>query len=90
MPIKRREIRVATVSHRPTHGVDGPDGTGKLMVGATLQIERAARMGADLIAFPECYPQLALGDIAHFAEPTEGGTIDRIRELAKSHSLNMV
>ena len=90
MTMKRREIRVATVSHRPSHGVNGPDGTEKLLARAALQIERAARHGADLVAFPECYPQLAVGDIAHFAEPTEGGTIDRIRELAKTHSSYVV
>ena len=90
MTIRRRPIRVATVSHRPTAGADGPEGIDRLMKGAEVYIERAARMGADLVAFTECYPQLALSDLFHHAEPSEGGTLDRARELARRHKLYLV
>jgi predicted amidohydrolase len=90
MSIRRRPVRVATVSHRPTAGVSSPPETDRLMAGAAQYIERAARMGADLVAFPEIYPQLAVSDPFHHAEPTGGGTLDRVRELAKRHKLLIV
>ncbi len=90
MTLLRRPVRVATVSHRPSSGVDSPAGADRLIQGARLYIERAARMGADLVAFTEIYPQLALGDPFHHPEPAEGGTLERVRELARQHKLNIV
>jgi predicted amidohydrolase len=87
MVIRRRAVRVATVSHRPAAGTDSPEGTERLIQGATTYILRAARMGADLVAFPEIYPQLALADPFHHPEPTGGGSLDRIRELARQHKM---
>jgi predicted amidohydrolase len=88
--IKRRPIRVATVSHRPQHGTDTPENTQRLLGVTSNMIERAARLGADLVAFPEIYPQLAIHDAFHHAEPSASGTLDRIRELARSHRLYIV
>src|SRR5262245_61170847 len=79
MRMRRRQVRLATVSHRPSAGADGKDGTERLMKDAARLIERAARMGADLVAFPEVYPQLALSDPFHHAEPSEGGTLEQVR-----------
>src|SRR5208337_4435480 len=79
MALLRRPVRVATVSHRPSSGVDSPAGMDRLIQGAQLYIERAARMGADLVAFTEIYP-----------EPAEGGTLERVRELARRHKLIIV
>ncbi len=90
MTLLRRSVRVATVSHRPSSGVDSPAGMDRLIKGAQLYIERAARMGADLVAFTEIYPQLALADPFHHPEPAEGGTLERVRELARQHKLNIV
>ncbi len=90
MALVRRPVRVATVSHRPSSGVDGPAGTDRLMKGAELYIERAVRMGADLVAFTEIYPQLALADPFHHPEPAEGGTLERVRELARRYKLIIV
>ncbi len=87
MTLRRRPVRVATVSHRPSAGADSSEGTDRLMKGASVFIERAARMGADLIAFTEIYPQLALADPFHHAEPSEGGTLPRVRELARKHKM---
>jgi predicted amidohydrolase len=78
---------VATVSHRPEAGADGPAGLDRLMTSTEALIGRAARMGADLIAFPECYPQLALSDRWHRAEPHDGGSLIRAREAARKHRL---
>jgi predicted amidohydrolase len=47
-------------------------------------------MGADLVAFPEIYPQIAAADPFHHPEPTGGGTLDRIRELARELRLLIV
>ncbi|WZO99634.1 carbon-nitrogen hydrolase family protein [Isosphaeraceae bacterium EP7] len=92
MPLsaRRRPIRVAGVSHRPGSGTDTPEGTDRLMAKAGMLIERAARMGADLVAFPEIYPQVTVVDPYHHAEPAEGGTLDRARELARKHRLYLV
>lgn len=88
--VRRRPVKVATVTQQPTHGVDSPEGTDRLMAGAEVFLERASRMGADLVAFPECYPQLALGEVFHHAEPTEGGTLERVRESARKKRLYVV
>jgi predicted amidohydrolase len=90
MTMRRRPIRVATVSHRPSTGTDSKEGTERLLKGAEEYIRRGSRMGADLVAFTEIYPQLAVADPFHHAEPTEGGTLNRIRELARKHKLYVV
>jgi predicted amidohydrolase len=90
MKMRRRPVRVATVSHRPSAGTDGTAGTERLMHEAARFLERAARMGADLVAFPEVYPQLALSDPFHHAEPAEGGTLIPIQELAQRHKLLII
>lgn len=88
--MRRRPIKVATVSHRPASGSDTPAGLDRLMGQAGTYLERAARMGAELVAFPECYPQLAVTDLFHHAEPSEGGSLPRIRELARKHAIHVV
>jgi predicted amidohydrolase len=88
--IRRRPARVATVSHRPPCGCDTPKNLDRLMAEAAKLIERAARMGADLIAFPEVYPQAATPDAAHFPEPADGGSLVRVREMAAKHRLHIV
>ncbi len=90
MSLQRRPIQVATVSTQPTAGTDSPAGLDRLMSEADRFITRAARMGADLVAFTEIYPQLALGDPFHHAEPHDGGTLPRVCELAKRHRLHIV
>ncbi len=87
---RRRTVNVATVSHRPSGGVDSAEGTTRLMDEAERFITRAARMGADLVAFPEVYPQLATTDPYHHAEPAAGGTLDRVRELARRERVHIV
>jgi predicted amidohydrolase len=90
MTMRRRPIQVATVSHRPTAGVDGKGGIDRLMASAETYLVRASRMGADLIAFPEAYPQLAVGDVFHHAEPVDAGTLPRVQEIARKLKLHVV
>lgn len=90
MAVLRRTVRVATVSHHPSSGVDSPAGLDRLIQGVRLYMERAARMGADLVAFTEIYPQLALADPFHHAEPSEGGSLERVQALARRHRMNIV
>ena len=90
MSIRRRPVRVATVSHRPGVGVASPDDVDKFMQATEPWLRRAARMGADLVAFPEVYPQIAVPDLFHHAEPADGGTLPRVRELAKALKLHVV
>lgn len=88
--MKRRAVKVATVSHKPWGGVDSEEGTERLMQDAERFLTRASRMGAELVAFPECYPQLKVDDPSHHAEPTEGGTLLRVQELARKLGLYVV
>ncbi len=88
--MRRRPIQVATVSHRPSAGVDGKGGIDRLLASTEVFLVRASRMGADLVAFPEAYPQLAVGDIFHHAEPVDSGTLPRVQELAKKLKLHVV
>lgn len=90
MLLRRRPIQVATVSHRPTSGVDGKGGDARLIATAETYLTRASRMGADLVAFPEAYPQIAVGDIFHRAEPVDAGTLPRIQEIARKLKLHVV
>ncbi|MGC8641388.1 MAG: carbon-nitrogen hydrolase family protein, partial [Isosphaeraceae bacterium] len=90
MPLRRRPVRVATISHRPAAGSDGAEGMARLLKEAEHYLERAARMGADLVAFPEIYPQLALADPFHHAEPSDSGTLGRVRDLARQHKMIIV
>ncbi len=41
-------------------------------------------MGADLIAFPEVYPQIVVPEWYHHSEPAEGGTLAGVRELGQA------
>jgi predicted amidohydrolase len=70
--------------------MDSPAGMDRLIKAAQLYIERAARMGADLVAFTEIYPQLALADPFHHPEPAEGGSLERVHELARQHKMIVV
>jgi predicted amidohydrolase len=87
---RRRPIRVATISHRPDHAAHTEAGRDALLASTATLLERAARMGADLVAFPEAYPQLASPDAARHPEPHDAGTLPRVRELAARHRLHVV
>jgi hypothetical protein len=48
-------------------------------------------MGADVVAFPEVYPQMACpASRPSSAEPEDGGTLDVIRRLAREHGVYLV
>src|SRR5438552_949948 len=86
----RRHATLASVSKRLAWGIRSEEETRLLLDDAAALVRRAAQMGADLLAFPEVYPQLALADLMQREEPEDGGTIERIRELAREHSVYIV
>jgi predicted amidohydrolase len=90
MTVRRRPVKVASVSHRPSVGCDTPRNLDRLLAETERYITRAARMGAELVAFPEAYPQLGTPAVFHHAEPVEAGTLPRVQELARQHKLYLV
>ncbi|MDQ2732188.1 MAG: carbon-nitrogen hydrolase family protein [Armatimonadota bacterium] len=81
---------LASVSKHPQYGIGTPEDTARLMDDTAKIIRRASHMGADILAFPEVYPQLATSGRIAFAEPEDGGTLLQIRELAAKHNLYIV
>lgn len=90
MTTRRRPVRLGTVSYRPTVGCDTPRNLDRFMEEAGRYLTRAARMGADLVAFTEVYPQLGTADPFHHAEPADGGTLPRVQEQAKKLGVYVV
>jgi len=87
----RRRAIIATVSHAPRWSCATPDGARKLVEEAAAHIRRAVLQGADIVAFPEAYPQLAApAPMTAHAEPLDGGTLDAARDLARRHSVHLV
>lgn len=60
-PVRRQAV-LASVSHRPAHGCRPAEACETFLKETRHWLQRAARMGADIVAFPEVYPQLAAGD----------------------------
>jgi hypothetical protein len=86
----RRHVTLASVSKRPDWGISNPEDTARFLEDTAVFVRRAARMGADILAFPEVYPQLCTSDFIAAAEPQEGGTLDHIRQLARENNLYIV
>lgn len=86
----RKYATLASVSRRPAGHCGDSEGRRQLREETFLFLQRARRMGADLVAFPEVYPQLALSDPYAAIEPAEGGTLDDAREMARDLGLYIV
>lgn len=86
----RRHATLATVCRSPSHSLSAADGAVKIVTEAEKFIVRAHRMGADLVAFTEVYPQLTTPNWKHHAEPADGGTLPRIQEIAKKLHMYIV
>src|SRR5262249_53486203 len=86
----RRYATLATVSRKPGYSLAAPDGPAKIVAEAEPYLVRAQRMGADLVAFTEVYPQLATPNLFHHPEPADGGTLPRVQELARKLRLYIV
>ena len=86
----RRHATLASVSKRPESGIATPEGAARFMKDTAALIRRAALMGADIVVFPEVYPQLCARPCTAFAEPEEGGTLNSIRDLACKHRLDLI
>ena len=84
-----RYVTVAGISHRPEHPYT--------QVAERLQVARqyavrAARMGADIIAFPEIYPHLGAPAErwAGIAEQADGPTLSYMAALARELSIYII
>jgi predicted amidohydrolase len=88
--MRRRYATLATVSR--TCGVDltSPDGSARVVALAETYLVRARRMGAELVAFTEVFPQSSTPNLLHHAEPADGGTLPRVCELARKLKLHIV
>lgn len=86
----RRHATLAGVSKRPDYGISTPEDTARLLDDTAAFVRRAARLGADIVAFPEVYPQLRTDNFADHAEPETGGTLEAVREMAREHGLYVV
>lgn len=86
----RRHATLASISKRPAWGIRTPEDTQRLLDDTALLLRRAARLGADIVAFPEVYPQLAVSPPTAYPEPEEGGTLDAVRQMAQEHRLYLV
>ncbi|NPV07176.1 MAG: carbon-nitrogen hydrolase family protein [Anaerolineae bacterium] len=84
-----RYVTVSSVSHRPVPAVE--DMEARLEQAAALAT-RAARMGADIIAFPEIYPHLGAPADAwpELAETVPGPTTSHMAELARHHGVYLI
>jgi len=81
-----RHIVVGSVSELPT----GPDFDSRHERASAL-VQRAARLGANVLAFPETYHHTGLpGSIEEQAQPLDGPSLARMAQEAKKHALHLV
>ncbi|HXG22970.1 MAG TPA: carbon-nitrogen hydrolase family protein [Chthonomonadales bacterium] len=86
----RRHATLASVSKRPEWGISTPEDMARLLDDTATFVRRASRMGADILAFPEVYPQLRTTNFMAAVEPEDGGTLDHIRQLARENNIYIV
>lgn len=84
-----RYVTVSSVSHRSLLPYDAVDE--RLAEARTFAV-RAARMGADIVAFPEIYVQMGAPRErwAEIAEPLGGRTVSYMAEVAREHGMYLV
>jgi hypothetical protein len=85
---------LATVNRRPTAGgTTSPSELDALMADTEPWVQRAARMGARMVAFTEIYPQLREHGrlkVDEYVEPADGGSLERVVDLARRHDIDLV
>lgn len=80
-----RYVTVAAVSERPGADYDAVHDR------AARFIERAKRLGAQIIAFPECHPHTALPGRAYDkAEPLDGRSLTLMGQQARKHGMHVI
>ncbi|HOQ30592.1 MAG: carbon-nitrogen hydrolase family protein [Armatimonadetes bacterium] len=86
----RREVTLASISHRPPYGCHTPDAREAFLKETDRWLRRAKNMGAEIVAFPEIYPQIAAPDHYAAAEPHDGGTLPAIQALCRELDLYVI
>jgi predicted amidohydrolase len=80
-----RYVTVAAVSERPSADYDA------IHDRAAMFVERAKRLGAQIIAFPECHPHTALPGRAYDkAEPLDGRSLAFMGQQARQHGMHVI
>ena len=83
-----RYVTVASVSESPQQ--TSRENPGPLLNHAAHLVWRAKKFGADIVSFPEIYPQVGQGKPAECAEELDGPTISRMRDEAKRNGLYVI
>jgi len=86
----RRSAVLASVSKPAPAGCHTAEAREALLQDTEVLLRRASTMGADIVAFPEIYPQAAAPNAYEAIEPYDGGTLTRIRELCRELRLYVV
>jgi predicted amidohydrolase len=84
---------LATVNRGPAAGgVDSAENLARLMADTEPWVQRAARMGARMLAFTEVYPQLRHPGEAMYSnlEPWDGGSLLGVIDLARKYDIDIV
>lgn len=85
-----RLVTIASVSHSP--GPELQSDLQKLLDQATQYVQRAVRLGADIVAFPEVYPHLGYPaeKWPEIAEELPGPTTSRMAEVAADNNCYLI
>lgn len=84
-----RYVTVASVSQIPIGSYEDLNG---ILSGAKTLAVRAARMGADILVYPEVYPQSGAtnGTLSELAEPMPGKTVTFMADVAKANRMYII
>jgi len=84
-----RYVTVGTVSHRPEAPYEDVEAR---LAQAEVFAVRAARMGADIVAFPEIYPHMGVPNecMTEVAEVVPGKTTSFMADIAKRHNMYVI
>ncbi|MCC6443175.1 MAG: carbon-nitrogen hydrolase family protein [Armatimonadetes bacterium] len=86
----RKYATLASVSKGAVGSCETPESMKQMLDDVTVYLRRASRMGADIVAFPEVYPQLRASNLYAATEPADGGSLPAIQERARELKLYIV
>jgi predicted amidohydrolase len=84
-----RFVTVGSVSHSPSPQYK-PDEPKPFFDMVEMYIKRASMMGTQILAFPEVYPHLGLGEAKGCAEEVGGPTSSFAMEMARKYNMHII